>query len=214
MTTNGTRDAVRQAAQFFRKADPPALGPSFEGARPEWYLGPMSGHAQSPVLMFDLSRLTWLDYAEMRWHPQVNASLSLITFMLHQIDWHIESEDKKAAEVVEENLRLIWTQLVRGLSTAYWAGYAPLVLEWENTNDNRIFISKVKDLHPGEASVNWKEVDVQLPAAARVRQEDHPQGARSMTASRSSDWTTRSRRSTRCGTRCSANRTTTPVASC
>jgi hypothetical protein len=157
MTTNGTQHAVRQAAQFFRKADPPALGPSFEGAHPDWYLGPMGG-TQSPVLMFDLSRLTWLDYAEMRWHPQVNASLSLMTFMLHQMDWHIESEDKKAAAVVEENLRLIWTQLVRGLSTAYWAGYAPLVLEWENTTDDKIFISKVKDLHPGEAVVNWKEV--------------------------------------------------------
>lgn len=156
--SSAKRDAVRQTAQYFRKATPPALGPSFEGARPEWYLGPMTGGPQSPVLMFDLSRLTWQDYAEMRWHPQVNASLSLMTFMLHQMDWHIESEDKKAAAVVEENLRLIWTQLVRGLSTAYWAGYAPLVLEWENTNDDKVFISKVKDLHPGEASVNWKEV--------------------------------------------------------
>jgi len=143
--------------QMFRKADPPALGHAFEGARPEWYLGPMTG-AQSPVLMFDLSRLTWVDYAEMRWHPQVNASLSLMTFMLHQLDWHIECEDKKIAAVVEENMRLIWTQLVRGLSTAYWAGCAPLVLEWENTKDDKIFVSKVKDLHPGEASVHWKEV--------------------------------------------------------
>lgn len=155
--TTGQRDAVKKAANFYRKAPAPATGPSFEGARPDWYLGPMSG-AQSPVLMFDLSRLTWLDYAEMRWHPQVNASLSLMTFMLHQMDWHIECEDKKLGALVEENMRLIWTQLVRGLSTAYWAGYAPLVLEWENTNDDKVFISKVKDLHPGEASIHWKEV--------------------------------------------------------
>src|SRR4029077_17031907 len=100
---------------YFRKAAQPTVGPSFEGARPDWYLGPITGQS-SPVLTFDLSRLTWIDYAEMRWHPQVNASLSLMAFMLHQIDWTIESEDKKAAALVEENLRLIWTPLVRAIS--------------------------------------------------------------------------------------------------
>ena len=146
--------------EFFRKAPPPALGPAFEGARPDWWvLGPMQGSA-SPVLMFDLSKLTWMDYAEMRWHPQVNASLSLMTFMLHQLDWKIESEDKKAAAVVEENMREIWTQLVRAISQAYWAGYSPCVLEWENVpGTSRTFITKIKDLHPAEASVNWKLVE-------------------------------------------------------
>jgi hypothetical protein len=80
--------------------------------------------------------------------------------MLHQCDWHIECDDKKTADVVETNMRLIWTQLVRGITNAYWAGYAPCVLEWENTDDgNNVFISKVKDLHPAEASVHWKEVE-------------------------------------------------------
>ena len=115
MTTNGTRDAVRQTAQFFRKADSAGARPLLRRGTPGVVPGADDRPAQSPVLMFDLSRLTWLDYAEMRWHPQVNASLSLITFMLHQMDWHIESEDKKAAALVEENLRLIWTQLVRGI---------------------------------------------------------------------------------------------------
>jgi hypothetical protein len=153
------RASTNGGSSHYRKAPPPALGDSFEGARPDWFLGPMYGQS-SPVLMFDLSKLTWLDYAEMRWHPQVNASLSLMTFMLHQMDWTIESEDTKLAETVEENLRLIWTQLVRGISTAYWAGYAPCVLEWENTTDGKnIFISKVKDLHPGEANVHWEYVE-------------------------------------------------------
>ena len=102
-------------------------------------LGPLSGSmgAGAPVLMFDLSRLTWLDYSEMRWHPQVNASLSLMTFMLHQLDWTIECEDKKIVDLVEENLRLVWTQLVRGISQSYWAGYSPMVLEWENTREDK-----------------------------------------------------------------------------
>lgn len=150
--TNGSRP------QLFRKADPPSLGPAFQGASPDWYLGPQSA-TTSPVLMFDLSRLTIWDYAEMRWHPQVNASLSLMTFMLHQMDWRIQCDDRKIADLVEENLRLIWTELVRSISVAYWAGYSPCVLEWENTLDGKVFISKIKDLHPAEATIHWKEVE-------------------------------------------------------
>lgn len=154
-------DTLNGRVSYFTKAPPPAVGPSFEGAKPDWMLGPLMGSmgAGAPVLMFDLSRLTWVDYSEMRWHPQVNASLSLMTFMLHQLDWTIECEEKKIADLVEENLRLIWTELVRGISQSYWAGYSPMVLEWENTREDKIFIDKVKDLHPAEASVHWKEVE-------------------------------------------------------
>ena len=139
----------------FRKAKPPAFGPSFDNS----WIGDYAGFAGSPALMFDTSKLTLADYSEMRTHPQVNASLSLMQFMLHQVDWYVECEDKKIAELVEENMRLIWTQLVRGVSTAYWAGASPMVLEWTNTNDDKIFIDKVKDIHPTQAKINWKKVD-------------------------------------------------------
>ena len=160
MTDTPVRNGIRRS-DYFTKAPPPATGPTFEGALPEWYLGPLTGQpmAGSPVLMFDLSKLTWMDYSEMRWHPQVNASLSLMTFMLHQLDWTIECEEKKIADLVEENMRLIWTPLIRAISQAYWAGFSPCVLEWENTREDKIFISKIKDLHPGEANVHWKEVE-------------------------------------------------------
>ena len=160
MTDTPVRNGIRRS-EYFTKAPPPATGHAFEGALPEWYLGPLYGgqSAGAPVLMFDLSKLTWMDYAEMRWHPQVNASLSLMTFMLHQLDWHIECEEQKIADLVEENMRLIWTQLIRAISQAYWCGYSPCVLEWENTREDKIFISKIKDLHPAEANVHWKEVE-------------------------------------------------------
>jgi hypothetical protein len=160
---------------FFRKATPPATGPTFDNS----WVTPYQDFAGSPAIMFDVSKLTLADYAEMRNHPQVNASLSLMTFMLHQCDWYVECEDDKIAELVEENLRLIWTQLIRGVSTAYWAGYSPMVLEWDNANNNsNIFISKVKDIPPGQATVNWKEVDsnytprpgdVQSPVSNRIK---------------------------------------------
>lgn len=158
----------------FRKADPPATGPTFDNS----FTDPFQHYVGAPAIMFDTSKLTLHDLSEMRTHPQVNASLSLMAFMLHQSDWHIECEDQKIADVVEENMRLIWTQLVRGITTAYWAGYSPCVLEWENTKDGHIFIDKIKDLHPTEAQVNWKEVessyrprpgDVQSPISNRIK---------------------------------------------
>ena len=143
-------------AHNFRKADPPATGPAFDNT----WMEPFKGFAGAPALMFDVSKLTLADYAEMRNHPQVNASLSMMTFMLHQCDWYIECEDKKVGALVEENMRLIWTELVRGISTAYWAGASPMVLEWDNVQNGRYtFVTKIKDLHPSSAEVNWLEVD-------------------------------------------------------
>lgn len=167
-------DTVTQLALFeesafkFRKADPPALGPAFNQ---EPALGGVlwDGVPGSMALMFDLDKLTLGDYNNMRTHPQIHASLSLITFMIHQSDWDIQCEDKKIAAAVEENLRLIWTPLVRSISTAYWAGYSPNALEWDNEPSGRyIFIDKVKDLDPVECAVNWKEV----PSSYRPRPED------------------------------------------
>lgn len=162
-------------AHYFRKAPKPNTGPTFDNT----WLEPYSPFAGSPAIMFDVSKLTLTDYAEMRNHPQVNASLSLMAFMLHQCDWYVDCEDKKIADKVEENLRLIWTPLIRGVATAYWAGYSPMVLEWDNANNGAdTFISKVKDIHPSQATVNWKEVDsnyrprpgdVQGPASSRIK---------------------------------------------
>ena len=57
-------------------------------------------------------------------------------------------------------MRDIWSRLVRGMSQAFWAGYSPNILQWENdAQQGRTILTKVKDLIPEEASVNWKEVE-------------------------------------------------------
>jgi hypothetical protein len=156
------------AAFKFRKAEPPALGPAFNQ---EPALGGVlwEGLPGSMALMFDTDKLTLGDYNNMRTHPQIHASLSLITFMIHQSDWSIKCEEKKIQSAVEENMALIWTPLVRAISTAYWAGYSPNALEWDNESSGRyIFIDKVKDLDPVECAVHWKEV----PSSYTPRPED------------------------------------------
>jgi len=158
MTLLGPNGQPIQPVHNFKKADAPALGPAYG----QW-AGRDTTWAQMPggsVLYFDTSQLTLADFRAMRDHPQINASLSALTFMLHQIEWHVECEDKKIEAMVGANLDAIWTRLIRGFSQSFWAGFSPCVLEYENNvSDRTIEISKIKDLVPEECEVNWKIVE-------------------------------------------------------
>lgn len=146
----------------FKKASPPKMGEAF-GA----WAGRDVQYASLPgggIVQFDLSKLTLADFRAMRDHYQVNASMSVLSFMMHQSDWHIECDNKKIATHCEDNLREIWTQLNRSLSTAHWAGFSPNALQWENDVDGRkTVLSKIKDLIPEECSVEWKKVEGWAP---------------------------------------------------
>lgn len=145
-----------------KKAAPPKLGEAF-GA----WAGRDIEHFQLPgggIVQFDLSKLTLDDFAAMRDHYQINSSLAVLSFMQHQSEWHVESEDKKIADFCEEQLHNNWTMLNRGLSQANWAGFSPMVLDYENNiQDRSIDLNKVKDLHPQECDVNWKLVEGWAP---------------------------------------------------
>lgn len=140
-----------------KKAPAPALGERFgQWAGEEVRLMTLPGGG---ALAFDLSRLTLADYRQMIGNYQINSSLSLLTFMMHQMEWHIECDNKKIAASVEENLRDVWSRLVRAKSQALWAGYSPNALQWENdVNGRRIELTKIKDLIPEDCTVNWKRV--------------------------------------------------------
>lgn len=150
----------------YKKAPPPKTGPAFGN-----WAGRDLQSLQLPgggLLQFDLNRLTLADYRAMRDHYQVNASLTVLQFMLHRMDWRIECEDDKIAYALEENVRQIWTRLVRAMSQAYWAGASPCALEYENdpqanAGKGMLVLSKVKDLVPEECTVNWKEVKGYAP---------------------------------------------------
>ncbi|HEY6021693.1 MAG TPA: hypothetical protein VIY48_18045 [Candidatus Paceibacterota bacterium] len=156
------RQYIDRQSQFAnKKAAPPKTGEAFGNwaGRDDLQIARLPGGG---IVQFDLSKLTIEDYRNMRDHYQVNASLAVLSFMQHQSDWHIECEDKKIADLVEEQLRKIWTQLNRGLSTSNWAGYSPMVLQWENVERN-VVLDKIKDLAPEECEVNWKLVEGWAP---------------------------------------------------
>lgn len=146
----------------FKKAAPPKLGPAYgQWAGRDALLNQLPGGA---MMSYDLNRLTLADFRAMRMHPQINASLSVLTFMMHQLDWWIECDDKKIAETLAEMLHEIWTRLIRGLSQAYWAGFSPMAIEYDNdVAGQRVVITKIKDLLPEECVVNWKIVEGYAP---------------------------------------------------
>lgn len=148
----------------FKKADPPVTGEIGKWASSGLQFATLPGGG---VLQFDLDRLNMSDFRQMRDHYQINANLSLLTFMVHQIDWRIECSDQRIADEIEEQLRPKWTQIVRGFSQAFWSGYSGMALQYENDVTGRsIKLDKVKDLHPESTRVNWKEVSGYSPRGA------------------------------------------------
>lgn len=162
-----------------KKAAPPALGERY---------GQWSGE-NLPILTmpgggtvaFDTSTLTLADLRQMKGHYQINSSLSVLTFMMHQMSWHCEAEGpgpdsqkKKIVEVVERQLWNVWSRLVRAKSQALWAGYSPNVLQWENDVAGReVVLHKIKDLYPEDARVHWKKVTNSVPGAPGAKSVHH-----------------------------------------
>lgn len=145
-----------------KKTSPPIVGEKFgqwSGRGLYQFTLPGGG-----IVQFDLDKLTLADYRAMTSHYQVNSSLSVLSFMLHQSNWTIECDNKKIRDLCTEQLTNIWTQLNRSLSQAHWAGYSPNVLQWENdVADKSVVLTKIKDLIPETCAVNWKEVDGYAP---------------------------------------------------
>jgi len=148
----------------YTKARPPKTGPAYgawSGPNADLIRYELPGGA---LLQFDLSKLTLADYRSMRDHYQINISLSILAFTMHQLDWWVECDDTRIETFVTENLTKLWTRLIRGVSQAYWAGFSPMVLEYENDLLGRkIEVNKIKDLTPEECRVNWKKVDGYAP---------------------------------------------------
>lgn len=158
-----TADEYRSTKSLYTKAKPPALGDQFG---PTWN-SDSSVNYQLPgggIMVFDLDKLTLQDFRAMRNHYQINISLTLLGFMVHQVDWKIECSDPRIKGFVEQNLHEVWTRLIRALSPAFWSGYAPIITQYENDGRiGKIVASKFKDIAPEDARVNWREKDGYAP---------------------------------------------------
>ena len=114
------------------------------------------------VMQFDLTKLTLADYRAMRQHYQLGASLNVLSFVMHQIDWDIECEKQEIADMIRDDLAENWTPFIRGISQAFWSGYSPMAVNYENAKDY-IRIKQFKDIVPEESRVNWKKIEGWAP---------------------------------------------------
>lgn len=115
------------------------------------------------VMQFDLSKLTLADYRSMRQHYQLGASLNVLSFVMHQIDWDIECENAEIRDMIHQDLEDNWTPFIRSISQAFWAGYSPIAVNYKN-HDGYVRIDKFKDIVPEEARIKWNKVDGWAPA--------------------------------------------------
>lgn len=149
-----------------KKAKPPALGERYGQWAGEQI--PLLAFPGGGAIAFDPSQLTLADFRRMKSHYQINSSLSVLTFMMHQMEWHIEvdksaplAKQRQIADHVGGNLLDVWSRLVRAQSQALWAGYSPNALQWENDFTGRsVVLTKIKDLYPEDCRVHWKKVEV------------------------------------------------------
>lgn len=145
-----------------KKAAPPALGERYgQWAGEHFSIMNLPGGG---AIAFDPRQLTLSDFRQMKSHYQINSSLSILTFMMHQTEWHIECEKKEIEDHVGENMFDIWTRLVRAMSQSLWAAYSPNVLQWDNdVSGRRVVLTKIKDLIPEDCRVHWKDIKVSVP---------------------------------------------------
>lgn len=111
-------------------------------------------------VVLDPSALSLEDFRVMKTHYQINSSLTVLTFMMHQLDYSIEASNSKVKSGIEYAMDKVWTRLVRAMSTSFWAGFSPNALQWENDpSANMLVINKVKDLTPEYCTPAYREVE-------------------------------------------------------
>lgn len=150
------------SAQFQTRGRPPRERPAVGETSVAW------GGDKLPFLslpdggrvVLDPSALSLEDFRTMKTHYQINSSLTVLTFMMHQLDYSIEASNSKVKSGIEYAMDKVWTRLVRAMSTSFWAGFSPNALQWENDSSaNMLVINKVKDLTPEYCTPAWREVD-------------------------------------------------------
>ena len=145
--------------QYAKRGRPKQAKPTMGEAYGRWKGRPeLTNLPGLEAIQFNVSKLTISDFRRMSEHYQINSSLLVLSFMLHQIDWKIECKTKAIATMAEENISALWNRLVRTLCSSFKFGFSPNVLQYEN-GQKYIEITKIKDLLHEECTPRWKLVE-------------------------------------------------------
>ncbi len=87
-------------------------------------------------------------FRKMRRDYQINACLNVLTFTLQKMDWYVDGGTNKVNKHVDYALRLIWHEIIKGMTKSFWAGYSPMVKVFTHDKNGMVIYKRLKDLSP------------------------------------------------------------------
>ncbi len=111
------------------------------------------------VMFKDLSRLPLYYYDQMSNDYQIKANLQIISLTLQQIDWWIDCDNKKIAQVLQEALLRIWNHTLRTFSKAYIFGYSPAEKVYMEHPKLGLIYKEIRDLKPSSCTIDVDKKD-------------------------------------------------------
>lgn len=104
--------------------------------------------------------LSLWDYYSMKDYYQIKTAFSMIAFTLMSINWWVEGGSAKARKALTWQLQIIWTDLMRTITKAFWAGYSPNVKLFDtHPTQGYLYIKELRDLSPFNCVVSIDRKD-------------------------------------------------------
>lgn len=109
-----------------------------------FYYGSLPGGG---VFKFNLDNLTNYDFHMMEDDPQIAASLSVLTFMVHQADYEVKCKSKEIKdEMTQQMQEHLWVEGLHAMSQAFTFGYSPVCYVFGDNDRGYTTVDEFKDL--------------------------------------------------------------------
>lgn len=97
----------------------------------------------------DIDNLSLLDYYSMKDYYQIKTAFAMISFTLMSLNWWVTGGTAKTRKAVEWQIKEIWSDLMKTIVKAFWAGFSPNVKVFGiNPENGYLYIEELRDLSP------------------------------------------------------------------
>ena len=119
-----------------------------------WGPSSMLNYRLADGTVYNPEKISIATFRKMRNDYQINACLNVLTFTIQKIDWYVDGGVGKVNKHVDYALKLIWNDLVRGMTKSFWSGYSPMVKVFTHDKNGMVIYKRIKDLAPETCRVN------------------------------------------------------------
>jgi hypothetical protein len=106
------------------------------------------------VMFKDLNKIPLYYYEQMADDYQIKANLQIIILTLQQIDWWIDCDNKKIAQVLQDALNRVWNHTLRTFSKSYTYGYSPAEKVYMEHSKLGLIYKEIRDLKPSSCTID------------------------------------------------------------